>query len=264
MDRSGKKLFYQVSQAKVSLQIGWNYFPFSEIAINSESFCSSLNGLRIVQLSDLHLTKDVKVAYLENLVKKINALKPDVILFSGDILQTSALNVKKQLGCFWELEAPSYYVTGNHDIVYGPKHLEAVMQDAGVMCLDNKIVEIAVKGSVLQLVGLSDRYGFVRGIKRPIKELFCGLNPNLSTILLTHQPKDISYVEGFRVDLQLSGHTHGGQVYPLNIVIKFFQPYLSGLYRHKNTLLYVCRGLGYWGIKVRYRVPSEIPVFTIN
>ncbi|MDQ1267764.1 MAG: uncharacterized protein QG560_407 [Campylobacterota bacterium] len=248
----------------MSLQIGWNYFPFDEVAIESETFCSSLNGLRIVQLSDLHLTKDVEVTYLDNLVKKINALHPDIVLFSGDILQTSALNVKKQLGCFSKLEAPSYYVTGNHDIFYGPKHLQDIMQDAGVICLDNKIAEIEIKGSILQLVGLSDRYSFARGIKRPVKELFSRLNPELSTIFLTHQPKDILHVADFRVDIQLSGHTHGGQIYPFNVVVKYFQPYISGLYRYKNTLLYVCRGLGYWGIKVRYRVPAEIPVFTIN
>lgn len=248
----------------MSLQVGWKYFPFDEIKIKSDTFCTSLNGLRIVQLSDLHLTKSVKVSYLEDLVRKINALGPDIVIFSGDILQTSALNVKRQLECFKEIEAPSYYVTGNHDIVYGPKYLETVMQNADVSCLDNKIAKIAIKGSVLQLVGLSDRYGFVRGIKRPIKELFGCLNPNLSTILLTHQPKDVAHIEDFRIDLQLSGHTHGGQIYPFNLVAKYFQPYISGFYRHKNTLLYVCRGLGYWGVRVRYRVPPEIPVFTIN
>lgn len=248
----------------MSLQIGWKYFPFDEIKIKSDKFCSSLNGIRIVQLSDLHLTKDVEVGYLKSLVKKINALKPDLVLFSGDIIQTSALNVKEQLECFKELEALSYYVTGNHDIVYGPKDLESVMQNVGVFCLDNKIAEIALRGSVLQLVGLSDRYGFVRGIRRPIKELFNRLNPDLSTILLTHQPKDVAHIGDFRVDIQLSGHTHGGQIYPFNIVVKYFQPYISGLYRHKKTILYVCRGLGYWGVKLRYRVPPEIPVFTIN
>lgn len=248
----------------MSLQIGWKYFPFDEIAIQSDSFCSSLNGLRIVLLSDLHLSKDVEIQYLKNLVKKTNALNPNLVLFSGDILQTSALNVKEHLECFRELEAPSYYVTGNHDIVYGPKGLESVMESVGVHCLDNKIVKIALKGSVLQLVGLSDRYGFVRGIKRPIKELFCRLDPKVSTILLTHQPKDIAHVGDFRVDIQLSGHTHGGQIYPFNIVVQYFQPYISGLYRYKNTLLYVSRGLGYWGVRVRYRVAAEIPVFTIN
>jgi predicted MPP superfamily phosphohydrolase len=248
----------------VSLQIGWKYFPFDEIKIKSDTFCSTLNGLRIIQLSDLHLSKDVEIQYLKNLVKKINALKPDLLLFSGDILQTSALKIKEQLECFRELAVPSYYVSGNHDMVYGPKDLELVMQSAGVLCLDNKIAEIAIKGSVLQLVGLSDRYGFVRGIKRPINELFCRLDPKLSTILLAHQPKDVAHVGDFRIDLQLSGHTHGGQIYPFSLVIKYFQPYISGFYRHKNTLLYVCRGLGYWGVRVRYRVPPEIPVFTIN
>src|SRR3989338_6905012 len=248
----------------ISLQIGWNYFPLEEIAIESDTFCSSLNGLRIVQLSDLHLTKDVKIDYLKKLVKKINNIKPDLVLFSGDILQTSAVNLREHIKCFKDLEAPSYYVTGNHDIVYGPKHLQEIMHESGVICLDNKIAEIEIKGSLLQLVGLSDRYGFMRGIKRPIKELFCKLNPDISTILLTHQPKDILHVDNFRVDIQLSGHTHGGQIYPLTIIVKYFQPYISGLYRYKNTLLYVTRGLGYWGVRVRYKAPSEIPVFTIN
>lgn len=264
MDRACSKTFSKLGKARVSLQIGWNYFPFDEIKIKSDTFCSSLNGLRIVQLSDLHLSKNVEIAYLENLVQKINALNPDIVLFSGDILQTSALKVKYQLKCFKELEAPSYYVTGNHDIVYGPKDLESLMRSAGVLCIDNKIAEIAIKGSVLQLVGLSDRYGFARGIKRPIKELFSRLDSSLSTILLTHQPKDVAHIGDFRIDLQLSGHTHGGQIYPFSLVVKYFQPYISGLYKHKNTLLYVCRGLGYWGVRVRYRVPSEVPVFTIN
>ena len=246
------------------LQVGWKHFGFDEVTLTSDTFCTSLSGLRIVQLSDLHLGKDVKVDYLSTLVEKINKLNPDLLLFSGDILQTSALRVKEQLDCFKKLEIPSYYVSGNHDIFYGTKHLKSIMQDNGVICLDNKIVEIDIKGSILQLVGLSDRYGFVRGIKRPIKELFSRLNPKLSTILLTHQPKDISHVDGFRIDIQLSGHTHGGQIYPFSIIVKYFQPYISGLYRYKNTLLYVCRGVGYWGVNVRYKVSSEIPVFTIN
>jgi len=248
----------------VSLQVGWKHFPFEEVALKSDTFCTSLNGLRIVQLSDLHLGKNVKVDYIRTLVEKINKIKPDILLFSGDILQTSALHVKDHLRCFRELEVPSYYVSGNHDIFYGPKELKTIMQESGVVCLDNKIVELKIKGSLLQLVGLSDRYSFVRGIRRPIKELFLELNPDLSTILLTHQPKDISYVDNFRIDIQLSGHTHGGQIYPFSIIVKYFQPYISGLYKQRNTLLYVCRGLGYWGVDVRYKVPSEIPVFTIN
>ena len=248
----------------MSLQVGWKHFPFDEIALKSDTFCTALNGLRIVQLSDLHLGKSVKVDYLRSLVEKINKINPDLILFSGDILQTSALKVREQLRCFRELKVPSYYVSGNHDVFYGLKDLKTLMQESGIICLDNKIVELKIKGSLLQLVGLSDRYSFIRGIKRPIKELFSKLNPALSTILLTHQPKDISLIDNFRIDIQLSGHTHGGQIYPFSIVVKYFQPYISGLYRHKDTLLYVCRGIGYWGVNIRYKVSSEIPIFTIN
>ena len=248
----------------MSLQIGWKYFPFEEINLKSRGFPSALSGLRIVQLSDLHLTKNLDIEYLETLVVKINTLKVDLIVFTGDIIQTSALHLKEHFKAFKKLESPAYYVTGNHDIVYGPKPLKKILQNNGVVCLDNKILKLNIKGSTLQLVGIADRYSFARGIKRPIKELFSKLDSDLPTILLAHQPKDIEHVKNNRIDIQLSGHTHGGQVYPLNIIVKFFQPYFSGEYTHNKTLLYVTRGLGYWGVKMRYKVPSQIPVFTIN
>ncbi|QOY52020.1 metallophosphoesterase [Candidatus Sulfurimonas baltica] len=248
----------------MSLQTGWTHFPFEEISLQAQNFSSSLKGLRIVQLSDLHLTQNIEISYLKTLIAKINGLNPDLVVITGDILQTFATKLHKHLKTFKLLVAPTYYVTGNHDIVYGPTALKDMLFDAGVICLDNKIEILSINGVPLQLVGLSDRYSFARGIKRPIKELFAKLDPNLSTILLAHQPKDILHVDKFRIDIQLSGHTHGGQVYPFNIVVKFFQPYFSGLYVRNKTLLYVTRGLGYWGPKVRYRVPSEIPVFTIN
>ncbi|QOY54575.1 metallophosphoesterase [Candidatus Sulfurimonas marisnigri] len=248
----------------MSLQTGWNHFPFEEISLAPQNFSYSLKGLRIVQLSDLHLIKDIDINYLETLVAKINGLNPDFVVITGDILQTSATKLHKHFRAFKVLAAPAYYVTGNHDIVYGPKPLRDMFFDNGVICLDNKIETLTIKGAPLQLVGLSDRYSFARGIKRPIKELFTKIDPNISTILLAHQPKDILHVDKFRIDIQLSGHTHGEQIYPFNIIVKYFQPYFSGLYSRNKTLLYVTRGLEYWGPKVRYRVPSEIPVFTIN
>lgn len=248
----------------MSLQIGWKYFPLEEISLKPSAFSSSVKGLRIVQLSDLHLSKKVDIAYLEVLVKKINDKKPDIVVFTGDILQTSAMNLKKHFECFKAIKAPTYYVTGNHDIFYGPDNLKELLSLNNVICLDNRIIKLEIKGVVLQLVGVSDRFSFVRGIKRGIEKLFSNLDSELFTILLAHQPKDIQYVKNHRIDIQLSGHTHGGQVYPLSIIVKYFQPYFCGLYRHNKTLLYVTSGLGYWGVKLRYKVPSEIPVFTIN
>lgn len=246
------------------MQRGWRDFGFEEIALRSDTFCPLLNGIRIVQLSDLHLSKKVNLSYMQNLIKQINDSKADILLITGDILQTSAHHIEELLRCFKELQIPSYYVSGNHDIVYGIDALEKIMSKNSVICLDNKIETVVLRGRELQLVGLSDRYSFVLGIKRPIKELFCKLNPTISTILLAHQPKDVEYIEDFRIDIQLSGHTHGGQIYPFSLVVKFFQPYFSGLYRVKNTLLYVSRGVGYWGFNIRYKASSQIPLFTIN
>lgn len=248
----------------VSLQIGWNYFPFKEVSIKSQGSSGVFYGLRIIQLSDLHLTKRVNVGYLKTLVRKINEQKPDLIVFTGDILQTKALQVKEQIEVFKELEAKAYFVTGNHDIVYGAKELQAIMNESNIVCLDNEIVKVQIKDFELQLIGLSDRYSFFRGIKRPIKELFSKLDPNLPTILLAHQPKDVEHIGSHRIDVQLSGHTHGGQIYPFSILVKLFQPYFSGLYMYKKTVLYVSNGVGYWGLNVRYKAQSEVAVLTIN
>jgi len=247
----------------MSFQSGFKHFPFNEVKLELNS-PSSLKGLRIVQLSDLHLDKKVDVNYIKQLIQKINDINPDLVVFTGDILQTSANKIKEHIKAFKALNIKSYYVSGNHDVVYGLKSLKLLMEQSGITCLDNSIATLHIGGGVLQLVGLSDRYSFARGIRRPIKELFAKLDENLPTILLAHQPKDVEYIKDNKIDIQLSGHTHGGQVYPLNILVKFFQPYFSGLYMHNKTLLYVTNGLGYWGIKIRYKAPSEIPIFIIN
>lgn len=197
-------------------------------------------------------------------MKKINALAPDLVFFTGDILQTFAFRLRRHFRAFRALEAPAYYVTGNHDIFYGPKSLEKELLENKVYSLDNRILLLNINNTPLQLVGLSDRYSFARGIKRPIDELFSKLDRNISTILLAHQPKDSEHIGSYRIDLQLSGHTHGGQIYPLHKVVNYFQPYFAGLYLHKKTLVYVSRGVGYYAIALRYRAPSEIPVITIN
>ncbi|WP_455756210.1 metallophosphoesterase [Sulfurimonas sp.] len=247
------------------LQVGYKYFPFKEISLEPKAFSPSIKNLRIIQLSDLHLSKNVKLDYLKSLVEKINSKNPDLVVFTGDIIQIPAKNLKKHFEIFRAIEAPSYYVTGNHDIFYGPKVLKELLSKNDVICLDNEITTIEINNSFIQLVGISDRYSFARGIKRGVKKLFSELNKELFTILLAHQPKDIYYIEDEnRIDIQLSGHTHGGQVYPFNYVVKFFQPYFAGLYTHNKTLLYVTNGLGYWGVGIRYKVPSEIPVITIN
>ena len=247
----------------MSFQSGFKYFPFNEVNLNSSAFVN-ISGLRIVQLSDLHLQQQIKLDYIKQLVQKINDINPDLVVFTGDMIQSSAYKIKEHIKAFKALNAKSYYVSGNHDVIYGLKSLKILMEEANIVCLDNSISILNINGNILQLVGLSDRYSFVRGIKRPIKKLFAKLDEKIPTILLAHQPKDVEYIKNNKIDIQLSGHTHGGQIYPLNLIVKLFQPYFSGLYKHNETLLYVTNGLGYWGINIRYKAASEIPIITIN
>ena len=245
----------------MSVEKGWGAFPFKNVPLALDGFSSSL---KIVQLSDLHITPDIDSVHLDAMVEKINQINPDLVLFTGDIIQSAAYKVQKQLESFQGLRAKSYYVTGNHDIVYGAKNLQIIMQKSGVELLDNRVVHLDMQGAKLQLVGLSDRYSFMRGVKRETKELFASLHPELPTILLAHQPKDVRLIGESRVDLQLSGHTHGGQIYPFSLLVKLVQPYFSGLYQHNKTVLYVSCGIGYWGVQIRYKAPREIAVLTIN
>jgi len=247
----------------MSFQSGFQYFPFQEVPLKIHSF-THIPKLKIIQLSDLHLTQNVSLEYIHELISKINQKQADLIVITGDILQTKASNIKKHLEIFKKLEAKTYYVSGNHDIFFGLKELDAIMKRNNITLLDNSITTLELKGGIIQLIGLADRYSFMRAKIRPLKELFAKLNPQLPTILLAHQPKDIKYIQNHKIDLQLSGHTHGGQIYPFHFFIKLFQPYFSGIYKYKNTLLYVTNGLGYWGIKIRYKAASEIAIITIN
>ena len=248
----------------MSLQIGFQYFPFKEVELRPRAFSHSLHGLKIVQLSDLHLSKKVKLSYLKSLVEQINLIKADVVVFTGDIIQTSAKNIQEHLEIFKDLNAPAYYVTGNHDIFYGSVALKEILQIYNVICLDNAMVKLEINGNTFQLVGISDRYSFSKGIKRPIKSLYASLDKDIFTILLAHQPKDVSSIKNTRIDIQLSGHTHAGQLFPFSLIVKLVQPYFQGLYTHNKTLLYVTSGLGYWGLAFRYKAASEIPIFTIT
>ncbi|MDQ7062122.1 MAG: metallophosphoesterase [Sulfurimonas sp.] len=218
----------------------------------------------MLQLSDLHLSPKVEISYLTSLMKKINEKDVDLVFITGDIIETSPKKLHKQLEKFREINAPTYYITGNHDIFYGHEELKEILEKNDVICLDNKSTIIPIKNKSLQLVGISDRYSFMKKIKRPIKDLFDSLDKELFTILLAHQPKDCEHIKDTRIDLQLSGHTHGGQVFPFTLFVKLLQPYFKGLYTHNKTLLYVTKGLGYWGVGFRYKAKSEIPIFTIN
>lgn len=238
-------------------------FPFKEIELSPGNFSDSLKGLRIVQLSDLLIGKKTDPRYLHQLVIKINELRPDLVLFTGDIIQNFAFKLRLQLSVFKELEASAYYVSGNHDFFYGLNTLKRELVACDIACIDNRCVHLIINNTPLQILGLADRFSKIKAHKRPIKELFSSLKEEVSTILIAHQPKDVQFVQGYRIDIMLSGHTHNADAYPFHALLKKYQPYYKGLYIKGKTLLYVTSGLQSSAFQLKRKSLAEIPVFTI-
>jgi len=134
----------------------------------------------------------------------------------------------------------------------------------GFTFLDNRIITLKRGDEALQLVGLSDAFSRYFGIKRDAQKLFSALDPHTPSILLAHQPKDIRLAHTFSIDLQLSGHTHGGQIYPFGYVVRLFQPYLQGLHVKNKTQIFVTTGYGSWGFDFRFLSPSEVVIIRLE
>jgi len=240
------------------------HFPFNEISLYPGNFADALKGLRIIQLCDLHISKKTELSYLHQLIIKVNEQKPDLVVFTGDIIKNFAYQLRTQLGALKGLDAPAYYVSGNHDFFFGLRTLKRELALNNIACIDNACAHLIFNDTPLQVIGLSDRYSKIKKETRPIKELFSSLDENISTILLAHQPKDIESIQNFRIDIQLSAPTHNADAYPFHALLKKYQPYYKGLYTRGKTLLYVSSGLNTSPFQLKRKSLSEIPIFTIH
>lgn len=239
-------------------------FPFNEVSLYPGNFADALKGLRIVQLSDLHISQKTDPFYLHQLIIKVNELRPDLVLFSGDIIKGFAFKLRAQLSALKGLDAPAYYVSGNHDYFFGLKVLKKELALSQIICIDNACAHLIINNTPLQVLGLSNRPTRVKSDKRPIKKLLESLDEEVSTILIAHQPNDVQWSKHYRIDIQLSAHTHNADAYPFHKLLKKYQPYYKGLYTHGKTLLYVSTGLHTSVFQLKRNTKAEIPVFTIN
>ena len=239
-------------------------FPFNEVALSPGNFADELKGLRIVQLCDLHISKKTDPSYLHQLIIKINECKPDLVVFTGDIIKHFAFRLRVQLSALKGLDAPAFYVSGNHDYFFGLKALKRELSLCHITCLDNACAHLIINNVPLQILGLSNKRHTSKKDKRPLKALFNTLNEEISTILLAHQPTDIHLTKDYRIDIQLSAHTHNADAYPFHALLKKYQPYYKGLYTQGKTLLYVSTGLSTSPFQLKRHAQAEIPIFTIN
>ncbi|MBB6345823.1 metallophosphoesterase [Nonomuraea muscovyensis] len=227
-----------------------------------------LNGLRVAVVSDIHLGPLTGTAHAERIVRMINAQRPDVVTIVGDLVDGTVAELGEQARPLGELEARhgSYFVTGNHEYytANGPQEWIEKLRELGIRSLRNERVEIRHQGGVLDLAGVNDVNGATADDGPDFDKALDGRDPGRAMVLLAHQPVQAAEAARRGVDLQLSGHTHGGQMVPFNLVVPLQQPVVSGLGAVDGMPVYVTRGAGFWGPPVRVGAPPEITMVELR
>jgi uncharacterized protein len=223
----------------------------------------ALHGFSIVQISDIHVGTTIRKKYVEKIVKAVNALKPDLIAVTGDVVDGSVPELAAHTAPLAQLRAlhGAFFVTGNHEYYSGASAWTAEFERLGLRVLLNEHTVIQHEGASLVIAGVTDfsSHHFNELQRSDPQAAIAGAPPEASVrILLAHQPRSASAAASAGFDLQLSGHTHGGQFWPWNLFVRIQQPFTAGLHRLNHLWIYVSRGTGYWGIPNRFGAPSEI------
>ena len=213
----------------------------------------------------MHIGKSLGKSFLDGIVKDINILNADIVVITGDLVDLNVDDIGDKLDSLKDIKSRFgvYFVSGNHEYFHGVEAICEYLKSLHVKVLTNESVVI---NQQINLVGITDLMGRRLGILKPdLRKALLHVNPELPTVLLAHQPKITNELKNEKIDLILSGHTHGGQIFPFGLLVLLDQPYLAGLYQHsKNTQIFVSNGAGYWGPPIRVMAPSEIVKIKLN
>ncbi len=238
-----------------------------KVDIPLKNLPDDFNGIKIAQFSDLHAGPTIKRDFIQNVVNRINNLKTDIIVFTGDLVDGSVENLQKDVEPLNQLEAPygKYFVTGNHEYYFDALPWCDAIRDLGFEVLLNENRIINKQTGNITLAGVTDfaAGNHIEKHKSDPWQAIKGAEPESTKILLAHQPRSIFDAAKAGYDLQISGHTHGGQLIPWQYLTRLAQPYMSGLHKHENTWIYVNQGTGYWGPPLRIGARSEITILRL-
>ena len=223
----------------------------------------SLDGFTIAQITDLHIGFTIGKEFVDAVVERTNALKPDLIVLTGDIVDGPVESLRDIAARLQHLQAPRgvFAITGNHEYYCGADAWIGELSLFGIRYLRNQRVAMNdASGAGFDLVGIDDLSGYAYfGHGPDLHAALADHDPTRATVLLAHQPRQVHDAARRGVDLQLSGHTHGGQVWPFHYIVMAQQGgLLAGRYQIGPTTLHVSRGTGYWGPPVRVLAPLEI------
>lgn len=222
----------------------------------------ALHGFRIAQLTDIHVGATIRRPFTQHIVDRVNAEGVDLVAITGDLVDGSVANLGPHTAPLGTLKSThgTYFCTGNHEYYSGVDAWCDELERIGIKVLRNARTQIQHKGAALDVLGVDDWRG---GICDPEKAAE-GRDASVTSVLLCHQPKAVHRAAKLGIDLMLSGHTHGGQIWPWGAFVGLIQPYVKGLHRHKESVwIYVSCGTGYWGPPMRVKIPAEITILEL-
>ncbi|MET0656772.1 MAG: metallophosphoesterase [Steroidobacteraceae bacterium] len=234
-----------------------------DVTVPIDNLPASLQGFTIVQISDVHVGPTIKREYVSAIVDAVNTLEADVVAVTGDLVDGSVQRLATHVEPLKHLRSRhgSYFVTGNHEYYSGATAWIRELRRLGLNVLLNEHVVLKHLGSQLVLAGVTDYSGhhFHDSHRSDPSAALQGAPATAAArVLLAHQPRSASAAAAAGFDLQLSGHTHGGQFWPWNHFVRYQQPFTAGLHRLGSLWVYISRGTGYWGPPKRIGAPSEI------
>ncbi|WP_239476730.1 metallophosphoesterase [Nocardia arizonensis] len=227
-----------------------------------------LDGLRVVVVTDTHYAALNRVRWSERVVETVNAQHPDIACHAGDLADGSVAKRHPQVDPLGKVVAPHgrYYITGNHEYFGDAQGWIDHMTGIGWQPLHNQHEIVTRGGDSLVVAGIDDPTGVGLPDHGPdLTAALAGADPGLPIMLLAHQPRQVREAAAAGVALQISGHTHGGQIWPFHYLVRLEQPVVAGLSRHGDrTRLYTSRGTGFWGPQLRVFAPSEITLLILR
>jgi uncharacterized protein len=267
LDRAALALIaiISISVAGYGLAMARGPAQITEIEIDMDCLPQELDGFRIVQFTDMHLGGIVGRDKLQQTVKQVNKLAPDLVAITGDLVDEDVHEMTALLQPLWQISSThgTVAVTGNHEFYVGAEKIVSCAEKAGITFLRGEKLEI--EGGLL-VYGLDDP-----AIKRFSKTDIVGaelIGPEAATapaLLLYHRPQDFEIFAARGIDLMLSGHTHNGQLWPVSAISRrYFFPRQTGLHKLGNSYLYVSRGTGTWGPPMRVGSAPEIVLFILR
>jgi predicted MPP superfamily phosphohydrolase len=231
---------------------------------------AGLDGVTVVLLTDTHYGPIDRARWSARVVEVVNGLDADIVCHTGDIADGTVEQRRFQVAPLGELRAKlaRAYVTGNHEYFGDAQGWLDRMSELGWEALHNRHVVVERGGARLVVAGVDDRTAAASGLRGHHADhaaALAGADPLLPVLLLAHQPKQVDGAVAYGVDLQISGHTHGGQIWPFHHLVRLDQPVVQGLSLHgERTQLYTSRGTGFWGPPLRVFAPSEITLLTVH